>query len=272
MSAIRTNTVDEFIAKRRKEKGKYKGDTVSPPTVNKDLRHLRAALKKAKRWSYITEVPDFDMVKEPQKLPTFISGEHFAAVYAACDHAQLPERLPYPASDWWRGVLVFGYMTGWRISEILGLRREDLDLKAGTAITRAEDNKGKRDELLKLHEVVVEHLKRLPGIGLLVFPWDQDKSMLYKEFATIQEKAKIKLGCAKKHEHTRFCHVYGFHDLRRAFATMNATRLTPDALQGLMRHKSYSTTQRYINLVRQLDEAVNVLHVPDVLRPASGQR
>ena len=66
--------------------------------------------------------------------------------------------------------------------------------------------------------------------------------------------------------HTRFCFVYGFHDLRRAFATMNADRLTPDALQALMRHKSYQTTQVYINLARQLDAAVENLHVPEVLQ------
>jgi hypothetical protein len=47
---------------------------------------------------------------------------------------------------------------------------------------------------------------------------------------------------------------------------MNATRLTPDALQALMRHRSYQTTQVYINLARQVDDAVNVLHVPDVLK------
>jgi integrase len=68
------------------------------------------------------------------------------------------------------------------------------------------------------------------------------------------------------HEHTRFCHVYGFHDFRRAFATMNADRLTPDALQQLMRHKSYSTTQGYINTARQLNGAVGALHVPEILR------
>ena len=38
------------------------------------------------------------------------------------------------------------------------------------------------------------------------------------------------------------------------------------AAQALMRHKSYQTTQVYINLARQLDDAVNVLHVPDVLK------
>jgi integrase len=55
---------------------------------------------------------------------------------------------------------------------------------------------------------------------------------------------------------------YGFHDLRRAFATMNATTLTPDALQALMQHRDYQTTQRYINMARQLNPAVANLYVP----------
>ena len=38
------------------------------------------------------------------------------------------------------------------------------------------------------------------------------------------------------------------------------------ALQTLMRHKSFQTTQRYINMSHQLDDAVASLHVPDVLR------
>jgi integrase len=68
----------------------------------------------------------------------------------------------------------------------------------------------------------------------------------------------------KKHEHRPHCHVYSFHDLRRAFTTMNTNRLSADALQALMRHKSYQTTQRYINMARQLDEAVAKLYVAEV--------
>jgi hypothetical protein len=33
-----------------------------------------------------------------------------------------------------------------------------------------------------------------------------------------------------EHEHGRHSYVYGFHDFHRAFATMNATKLTQDAL------------------------------------------
>ena len=139
-------------------------------------------------------------------------------------------------------------------------------MDAGTAITRWEDNKGKRDERVKLHPVVVEHLRRIPGFDPAMFPWHHNRRTLQTELAQIQEAAGIKLPCRGNHEHSRFCYVYGFHDFRRAFATMNADKLSADALQALMRHKSYLTTQKYINMSRQLDAAVAVLHVPDVLR------
>jgi integrase len=264
--AIKEQTVDAYRAKRRTEAGKHRGSVVSPATVNKELRHLRAALKKAFKWGYLSAMPGFEFEKEPKGLPTYVTPEHFAAIYIACEHAQEPKGQPFPAPDWWRALIVTAYMTGWRIGELLALGREDLDLAAGTAITWAEDNKGKRDERVKLHPVVIEHLNKLAGFDPRVFPWNDNLRALYTEFARIQEAAKIKLPCRGQHEHTRFCYVYGFHDLRRAFATMNAARLTADALQALMRHKSYLTTQRYINMTRQLDEAVAGLHVPEVLK------
>jgi integrase len=189
-------------------------------------------------------------------------------MYGACDVARFPYDLPYPAADWWRALLGMAYMTGWRIGELLALRREDLDLDAGTAKTLAEDNKGSRDDVVRLEPEVVEHLRKLASFDPCVFPWNHFKTTLYSQFAAIQEKAEIHLPCTKAHQHTRYCHVYGFHDLRRAFATMNADRMTSDALKKLMRHKSYSTTQGYIDVARQLHPAVAALYVPDVLKKA----
>jgi integrase len=266
VAVLRTSHVDQFVAARRKEPGKKKGSLLSPASINKDLRHVKAALRVAAEWGYLRAVPKFRMEKVVKALPTYVTGEHFAAIYQACETARMPEGLPYPAADWWRGLMVMGFMTGWRISDMLGLRRDDLDLEGGYAITRGADNKGKRDERVKLHPVVVDHLRKLAGFDPCVFTWNHDRRTLQTIFAEVQEAAGVRLPCAERHEHTRYCHVYGFHDLRRAFATMNADKLSPDALQALMRHKSYQTTQVYINYARQMDAAVAGLHVPDVLK------
>ncbi len=240
------------------------GSTVSVATINKEFRHLKAALRKAREWGYLPAVPTFHMIREPKKLPLYVAPEHFAVIYQACDVAVAPAASNYSAADWWRSLLMFGYMTGWRISEILSLAWDDVSLDQGYAITRHDDNKGGRNEKVPLHRAVVGHLRKVVDFGPLVFPWSKDRRSIWEEFARIQTEAGIDLPCSEKHEHTKACHRYGFHDLRRAFATMNADRLTGDALQALMRHKSYSTTQRYINVARQLDQSAADLYVPDL--------
>jgi integrase len=267
--------VDDYVAKRRPERGRRPGSLVSVATINKELRHLRAVLRVAREWGYLPAVPRFRMLREPRALPTYVTDDHFALIYRGCDAARLPGNVPNVSpADWWRALVVTGYMTGWRIGDVLGLRRDDLNLAAGTAVTRFEASKGKRDALVKLHPMVIEHLKPLAGVSPRVFPWGHDERTLYDEFARIQEAAGVKIPCKVRgpHEHTRFCHLYGFHDLRRAFATMNADKLTPDALQALMRHESYQTTQRYVNMARQMDAAVASLHVPEVLKKVQGDR
>jgi len=266
VQAIKTQVIDEFVARRRVEPGRREGDTISPATVNKELRHLRAVLQIAHDWGYLPMMPKVRMLKEPKKLPTYVTPEHFAAIYKACKVATRPKGFHFSPETWWQAFITYQYMTGWRVSEPVALRWDDVSLDAGTAITRHEDNKGCRDERVPLHPVVVEHLRQIVDFGPTVFPWPHHERTLWADFAKIQEEAGIHLPCHENHEHTPACHLYGFHDLRRAFATMNAERLTGDALQSLMRHKSYQTTQRYINMARQLDQSVEALHVPEVLR------
>lgn len=287
MDRIRSETIGDFIAKRKLEPGLNPESTVSPATVNKDLRHIKAALRTAYDWGYMPKVPTIKMLREPEKLSRYVAAEHFTLLYdEACTIARLPRNPDqhYKPMDWWRGLLTMAYMTGWRIGELLALRREDLDLEAGTAITRAVDNKGGRDELVPLHPIVVEHLRVLltpPPLSAgerrtvapyhLVFRWAHDCNRLWKEFRRIQEAVGIHLPCPERHEHTPACHVYGFHDFRRAFATVNHDTLTGDTLQRMMRHKSYQTTQRYINMAGKLTGAVGKLVVPDVLQPRASQ-
>jgi len=84
MIALCTAHVDDFIAARRKDRGLRKDEPVSPATINKDLRHVKAALRVAKEWGYLHDVPRFHMQKVPQKLPTYVNPDEFATLYAAC--------------------------------------------------------------------------------------------------------------------------------------------------------------------------------------------
>lgn len=117
------------------------------------------------------------MIKEP-KLPGQVAPDDFASICEACNDASLPRNWSFRARDRWRAVLTFAYMTGGRIRELVLLRREDLDREDATAITRAADNKGKRDNLVPLHPVVIDSVRRIASFEPSVFPWYHDERTL----------------------------------------------------------------------------------------------
>lgn len=278
--AIRAEMIDEFTSKRLKEfASKGKADdteadkqsraTVSPATVNKELRYIRLILNVAEEWGMIPKVPKVRFLKVPKKLPTFIPPEHFTAIYKACDVAKRPSTVPNVSpADWWRGLLVTGYMTGWRIGQLLSLKWDDVDLEEGFATSRAEviGNKGKREIRIPLHPIVIVHMKKLRGgFDEHIFPWNQNKRDLWPEFHVIQEAARLDDGSPvpKGGKHGR---RYGFHDVRRGFATENIESMDLFELQNLMQHKSLETTKEYVNMVKRLKKTVTKIFVPPNLQ------
>ena len=259
---ITTKTIDGYIAARRKERGRNPDSQTSPATINNELRTLKRVLNVACRWKYLREQPSIEFVKEPKLNPTFVSSEEFTTIYAACSVATYPTGVHYTPAAWWRAFLLFQYMTGWRMSEPLELLREDLDLETGYAVTRAKDNKAGKEARIPLHPVVVEHLKAIPGFTPEVFPWPQGRRTMWEQFKRIQKQAGIKKTCRKDHPCMDSCNYYGFHDLRRGFATQNADKLSASQLQQMMRHSSYVTTQKYINMAAQLNTVTDRLSVP----------
>ncbi len=96
---------------------------------------------------------------------------------------------------------------------------------------------------------MIEHLRRVEHFRDEVFTWDADLKALYAEWHRLQEFA----GVASAH---------GFHDLRRSFASWNVDRMSGESLQRLMRHKTYATTQLYINLANKLNAAAADVFIP----------
>jgi integrase len=276
IDTIGAEEIDTFISKRKGEPGRN-GNLISPATINRELRYIRAMLRVANDWGDLKQVPRVRFLKQAEKLPTFVPPEHFAAIYEACEHAQKPHGIPnVQPADWWRALLAVAYTTGWRIGQIMAMKWANIDLEKATALSLAADNKGRRDVLLPLRPEVVEHLRKLQGsFGTHVFAWDHNLRDLWSELYRIQEAARIvEPGADGKPEKKPMPKAgkrgnwYGFHDLRRGFATQNAEGMDLFELQALMQHRSLETTKLYVNMANRLNRAVEGLYVPEVLRRA----
>jgi len=270
MQFITADMIDRYIAARLAEQTQRKGPggavkTVSASTVNRELRYIKAALRLAKDWKFIEEVPRIRFLKPMQKIPTYVPAEHFTAIYQACDVATMPEGIPNVSPvAWWRGLMVFLYMTGWRIGQTLDLQWDDVDLQNGTALTAAASNKGKRDQLTQLHGLAIEHLRPLAGsFDSVVFPWVNHRRVLWDQFVRIQEAARLADGSPMP-KAGKAGAWYGFHDLRRGFATLNAESVNLFELQALMQHASLETTRSYVNMARRVNRAASALFVPSL--------
>lgn len=258
VDAVTTAVVDLYRTRRQGERGRRKGTLVSPATVNKELRYLRAAFNVAADWGLMSKPPKVRMLREPQRDPEFVDDETFAKLYEACDTMVLPAAQNHTPAEWWRAVLTFAYLTGWRIGEILAIRRDDVDFNAGTVFVPAEKTKGRRDASIGLHPVGLDHCRTIVGFDEMLFAWPHHERTLWTHFAKLKKAAGVEFSGA-------------FHRLRFGFANANVDSVPADVLQRLMRHQNASTTQGYINHARRmrLHGEAERLHVPAVLKRAT---
>ena len=266
--AIDRLDLDQYVTKRLKMPGKKAGDTLSPATVQKELRHIRAALSTAKDWNYLRSIPRLPRVKGHQKDKRFMTEDHFNVIMVASDQARQPDpriHLGMDAGTWWRALLATAWTSGMRIGALMALRWDDVDLDRGVVWSRGRDNKGKRDTK---HDIqgAVEFLRLLPRIDPRVFPWNHHRRTLDVAFHAIQRAAGIVLTCPEKHEHTDACRAYGFHDVRRSHATYNYGKVSDRALQQQMGHASFATTQQYIRYAELHQTDAYPAHLPLTLQ------
>jgi integrase len=144
LDTITTRTVDSFASRLLECPGKKRGSMMSVFTVNKHLHHLKAVIRKAHKWEYLKNLPEFDFHDEPEKRPVFmIPSQHFDQIYRACEQAQHPADRPYGPADWWRALMMLGIMTGMRNEEMMTLAWDNVSLDAGNLIVRHQVTKAK---------------------------------------------------------------------------------------------------------------------------------
>jgi len=184
-------------------------------------------------------------------------------MYKTCAEMTSPQFDGVDPADYWRALITFLYLTGWRIGSSRAIRWDQIEeTDQGVVVySPAEQNKGKRDVQIILHPEVARHLAPLrEANSATVFP-TVTVEFLGRQFRLLQERAAIEPRFKREGQ------WYGFHDFRRGFATNNVQHLNTMELMQAMQHRSLATTQKYIRMAEETtaQNIASKLAVPDFL-------
>jgi integrase len=215
---ITPEDVQRFHNKRLKQ--------VSPATANHDLNALRIVLGRAVKLGIIAE--------NPARAVKFAPEDEREDRYLYDDEAA---RLFMVAPPWLQPVLVIATETGMRQEELLSLRWNQVDLRAGMIRLRGSGTKNRRGRSIPItpraHQVL--SVLRRDDLADPVFTKGGrriTKNMLYKAWPETLRRARIK--------------DFRFHDLRHTYASWAImSGLSLDDVQRILGHRSYQLVQRY---------------------------
>ena len=207
-------------------------------TINREISFLRRAFNLAE-----VPFPKVQKLEENNVRRGFQSPESFAKLLS-----ELPEHL--------RPIAVFGYETGCRRGEILGLKWEQVDLENSVIRLEAGETKNGEGRTIPLTDTVVHALRYLPKESEFVF--------------TFRGKPikSIKTGWSSACEKAKQSGVL-FHDLRRtAVRNFSRARVPERVIMSITGHKTRSVFDRY-NIVDEADLHDGVKRLQEV-RATSG--
>ena len=134
------------------------------------------------------------------------------------------------------------YYTGLRVSELVNLKRNDIDIEKSEAIVKGKGNKQRRVFFTpKLLEALKEWLQENPEN---VYVFSKDKPLTTRNVQKILNKISIKLQMQKK---------LTPHKLRHSFATHLLESGTDiRTIQTLLGHENLATTEIYAHVTEEL--------------------
>lgn len=226
---IAEDAIDRYAADRLAE-------GAANATANRELAALRRMFRLAQRARMVLRVPAFALLAENNVRTGFLTDGEFATL-----RAELPEHL--------RPLLVAGYVTGWRVGELLSRRWRHVDLAAGWIRLEPGETKnaeGRQFPVIPLLRDALEaqHARKLEAerctgriVEALFFYYEGARAgQPVKDFRGAWESACKRAG------------VPGllFHDLRRTAARnlIRAMVSEHEAMQ-LTGHKTRSIFARY---------------------------
>ena len=222
------------ISTHKVEKYKVKKDAtnVSRKTINNQLTVLRKALRTAQEWGLLKEVPRIKLFKTPPVQFDFLSEKEADKLLSSVD-------------GMWHEMILLALKTGMRLGELIALRWEHIDFKAGiitvchsmvrNQLGSPKSNKIRYIPLADSAAIVLK--KRAEKSGFL---------FTYRGRFLRTEYSRNKLHRICKQSGIR---QIGWHMLRHSFASHLVQKNAPiKAIQELMGHADIQTTMRYTHL------------------------
>jgi integrase/recombinase XerD len=248
---IRPKTCDAFV---ESDIDKYMIHLVevkeaSISTQNQAINSIKFYLEQVKRGE--RKVYWVDRPMKEQKLPTVLSELEVAGLLRAVRNQKH------------KCILMVLYSAGLRMSELLALKKTDIDVERGLINVRS--GKGRKDRVTLLSKVAHQHLQAYLthyDPEHFVFEGADKKKYSSRSVNNILKKAAAQAGITKN---------VSAHTLRHSFATHLLEHDTDlRYIQQLLGHESSKTTERYTHmtkkgfekLVSPLDSLMGVGNLP----------
>ena len=177
---------------------------------------------------------DFDLVtpKRPQSIPELLTRQDIRRIFDVCKNQKH------------RMILELAYGCGLRVSEVVGVRVQDID--GERHLLRINQGKGAKDRLVTLSPLLLDNLRRYwqanrPGYWLFPCPLIPERHLSVSSVQRLYKRMKALAGVTRQG---------GIHGLRHAYATHQLEQGLPvHELQRLLGHGDLKTTQRYLHWV-----------------------
>lgn len=231
-------------------------DGKTPQTANLALKCLSVPFNQAKRLGYLANNP-CDAIKPLR------TQKKDKAIFSP---SQMESLLAKAEKDW-RGVILLGYYTGARLSDITNLRGENLDFEMGV-ITYSQKKTGKHVRV-PMHPVVRRCLKAIapekpkqPLFPTLEGRSVAGKSGLSSGFKQLMKVAGINVQTIRSAKgQGRTVSDLSFHSLRHTFNSNLANGGIPEEIRGrLTGHAQSGMNQIYTHIEHeQLTKAIKCL-------------
>jgi integrase/recombinase XerC len=218
------------------------GQGFAASTVARRLASLRSYFRYLRREGVVQSDPSAGLrnPKQPQRLPRLLRVEEVIRVLDA-----VPTDTPPGLRD--RAMLETLYGGGLRVSELVGLDVDDLDLDQGLVRVRG---KGRRERLSPIGEVAVYCLRRWiplrrPNVSheKALFLNQRGTRLTTRSVGRLLEASLLRAGLVK---------TASPHTLRHCFATHLLDRGADlRSVQELLGHRNLTTTQIYTHVTQE---------------------